>query len=406
MVEPILVQPSAEPTVGGVPVVDEVTLFPSEATAVPVSDGKQTRPGAEPPRKFRLLLGLSASAVYDDNIFLEEKNEDSDFNFTLSPSIGAAYGDPQRNFLELVYTPSFVFFADHSNENAVEHAVSLRASRRTDRWLIQGNFDFRALSGANSGDDADRRGERVGERVDRRTYTAGLRGVYSISGKTSLEVGFAASATDYDVFLDTVDVVNQNYLDYLVTGKTTVGVGFGVGYAKSEGGPDQIYEQANVRVRYTPTSKIAFRATGGVELRQVDGGENQVNGIFGLGVEYTPFHQTTLSLDAYRRVRPSSVVAETNYVVTGIVLSARQRFLQKFYVTLAAGYENTEYESIADNVNFSRQDDYFFLRPSIDFSIRERMTVSLFYEFRNNESSNQEFEFANNRFGVSFGLTF
>jgi uncharacterized protein (PEP-CTERM system associated) len=360
----------------------------------------------EPPRKFRLLLGLSASAVYDDNIFLEEEDEDSDFIFTLSPSIGAAYGDPQRNFVELIYTPSFVFFADHSEENSVEHAVSLRGSRRTDRWLIQGNFDFRALSGANSGDDADPRNERVGERVDRRTYTGGLRGVYSISGKTSLEVGFAASITDYEEFFDTVDLVNQNYLDYMITGKTTVGFGFGVGYAKSEGGPEQIYEQANLRVRYSPTSKLTLRANGGVEFRQVDGGENQVNGIFGLGVAYQPFEQTTLSLDAYRRVRPSSVVAETNYIATGVILTARQRFLQKFYFSIATGYENTEYESLVDDVNFSRQDDYFFVRPSIEFTIRERLSVELFYEFRSNDSTEREFEFANNRVGVRFGLTF
>jgi hypothetical protein len=59
-----------------------------------------------------------------------------------------------------------------------------------------------------------------------------------------------------------------------------------------------------------------------------------------------------------------------------------------------------------DRTNFTRDDNFFFIRPAVEFRIRERALVELFYEYRRNDSSFQEFEFANNRIGVRVGFTF
>jgi hypothetical protein len=402
MIEPMQVQPMVEPTVGGDPFVMDA---PARDTVVVDSTGSKEQIRQGNARKWRLLLGVSAAAIYDDNIFLSERNEKSDFIFTLSPSIGIGIGDPERRYLSLIYTPSFVYFADHSDESAVEHQVNLIFRHRTDRWVVEANARFAALTGAN-GEDENERGERVGERVNRETYVAGLRLTYLLSDKTSIENATSVGYTDYDEFLDTFDIVNRTFIDYMVTGKTTLGLGVGVGYAKTDGGPEQVYEQGLLRIGYTPTSKITLTANGGAEFRQVDGGENQVNGIFGLGVAYKPFDGTSLSLEGYRRVRPSSVFADTNYTVTGVAAIARQRILHKFHFSLAAGYEHTEYNSLVDRTNFTRDDNFFFIRPAVEFRIRERALVELFYEYRRNDSSFQEFEFANNRIGVRVGFTF
>src|SRR6188472_3911730 len=76
---PVLVQPVVEPTVGGSMV--EAPLFPADtATVVESHDGKSlTTVGDQ--RRWHMILGISASAVYDDNIFLDDRVKESDFIF-------------------------------------------------------------------------------------------------------------------------------------------------------------------------------------------------------------------------------------------------------------------------------------------------------------------------------------
>jgi len=402
------VQPVTEPTTNTPVFEGETSLFPyEEETSVQSYDGKgkgyveQSRTG------WRILLGLSASAVYDDNVFLSEINEQEDWIFTITPLVGAAIGDPKGNYFSVTYAPTFTFFADFSDENAVEHAADLNFRRDSGHLTTTANFGFRSLHGF-SGDRSDSvtREELIGERVDRDLYVAGLKFNYSVSDKTGIETAFAATYSDYDQFSDTFDGLNRTFVDYAITGKTKLGVGFGIGYAEADNSPEQVYEQALARVQYEPTSKITLQANGGYEWRQVDGSEDQNNLVFGLGFAYIPFDQTTISLDGYRSVRPSSVIANTNYTTTGVAVAIRQRFLGKFYFKIAGGYENTQYEDLLNDVNFGREDDYAFIRPSVDFRIRDRVQVEVFYEYRNNDSSRPDFEFANNRVGVNVGVGF
>jgi hypothetical protein len=351
------------------------------------------------PRRWQFIAGLTAGFYYDDNIFLTNDHEEEDFVFTVAPTIGILYGDPTRNTLSVMYTPTFIFFADNDGENTVEHAIDATFTRRTDRYRLTLNAGYRDLAGAD---------RQLGERTDRRLWTAGARLNYLVSDKTSLDLAVGFNYVDYELFFDTLDVVGQFYVDYMVTGKTSLGLGIGLGYAESEGGPGQFYEQLNLRVKYAATSKLVFTAAGGVEFREIEGGENQVNPIFNLGLTYIPFDSTSINLDAYRRLRPSAIFNDANYSATGVVLSIRQRFLHRFYLTLAGGYEATQYDSIDDDSPFNRDrdDDYFFVRPSLEFIVADRVSVELFYEHRNNDSDFPAFEFANNRVGVRVGVFF
>lgn len=398
--QPLFVQPPAEPTLGTeVPThsfVDYRRLSAPEMRET--YDGKYMAM-PESPRRWQFILGLTAGAYYDDNIFLTNDHEEEDFVFTIAPTIGFLFGDPSRNTVSLLYTPTFLFFADNDGENTIEHALDLNFTKRTDRYRLSFNGGYRDLAGAD---------RQLGERTDRRLWTAGARIDYSVSDKTSIEFALGMNYVDYERFFDTLDLIALLYADYMVTGKTSLGLGVGLGYAESEGGPGQVYEQVNARVRYAATSKLIFTGTGGVEFRQIEGGENQVSPVFGIGATYLPFDSMSIHLDGYRRVRPSAIFNDANYSVTGVVVSVRQRFLHRFYLTLAGGYEATEYDSIDEESAFNRDrdDHYFFLRPSVEFRIGDRTSVELSYEHRNNDSDVEEFEFTNNRVGVKVGVFF
>lgn len=396
----ITIQPPAEPTVGGEFSAHRFVDFRRDSSAAELREAYDGKYLAAPmsPRRWQLVLGLTTGAYYDDNIRIGNDNEEEDFVFTISPTIGIIYGDPRRNSFTLLYTPTALFFVDNDEENTLEQALDLSFTRRTDRWRMTLNAGLRDLSGAD---------QQTGERTDRLLLTAGARANYIVSDKTSLELTLGTNFVDYDRFFDTVDFIGLIYADYLITPKTSLGLGIGTGYAQTEDGPGQVYEQFNIRAKYAATSKLAVNATAGVEFRQIEGGDNQTNPVMGVGATFTPFHATTLNLDAYRRIRPSSVFPDANYTVTGAVLSLRQRLLQKYYFGVAGGYEASDYNSIdRDGSSLSRDDDYFFVRPSLEFRLGERYSVELYYEHRNNHSNIADFEFENNRTGFKFSAAF
>ncbi len=144
------------------------------------------------------MAGFLVGANYDDNIFLTNGGKTSDFIFAFSPTVGIQFGDPAvgRNNLTLTYSPTFVVFADHSDENSIEHAADLRFVRQSDIWKFAGNASFLYLSGSGN-PFREAAGapsaEQAGERVNRTIYVLGLKYNYAISDKTSFELGVAGT---------------------------------------------------------------------------------------------------------------------------------------------------------------------------------------------------------------------
>ena len=56
------------------------------------------------------------------------------------------------------------------------------------------------------------------------------------------------------------------------------------------------------------------------------------------------------------------------------------------FLTAGGGYENTDYRRTVEGVRATRQDDYFFLRPAVDWSVTDWFNIGLFYEFSRNLS--------------------
>jgi len=411
-VETASVQPQTEPTVGGTPFFKPLE-FRGTAELRGAMEGKETKEAVPSERHWKFLLGLTVGGDYDDNIFLEPRgSREDDFIWAFAPTVGIQVGDMLRgsNYFLLTYTPTFVVFTDHSDNNSVEHAVDLKFVRQTDIWKFSSNFDFMSLNGASdplrdiSGNPV---GENIGERVDRQLYTLGLDYNYKVSDKTSIDLGFSGTGVHYLAFLDTVDLVSQDYLDFAVSDKTSIGLGVGIGYAKTEGSRNQIYEQPLARFRYLATSKLAFEVHGGAEFRQIDGGGDAVNGIFGLSLDFVLSERTSFNLSGYRNVNPASFEANSDYTTTGVRATVAQQVHGKLYANLAIGYENSQYHSIGDNVLLQdRTDDYFYVRPSIQYQLGGNGAVEVFYEYRSNDSTYAFDQFDNNRVGFRIGFAY
>ncbi len=129
---------------------------------------------------FELTPMISVSEAYDDNIDLVKSGKQSDFITTVSPGLKLSMLK-QHTTLSLTYSPSFAFYADHSDNNTVGHSGSLALDQ-----LLTQHLSFNLTDSLIRSEDplADQQ-DLAGERRTRRTY-------WRNSGQASFSYRFAA----------------------------------------------------------------------------------------------------------------------------------------------------------------------------------------------------------------------
>ena len=367
------------------------------------------------PRRFHYSLRLTVRGVYDDNIFLSNTNRVSDYYFAIEPMITVGFGDIEGrggNYIRLDYLPSIILYVDHSGEDAVSHLIHLEGQYRFSRLTLNLSQDVDILDGANLNSTLDTTGLLANVDVSTPTrlnlFVTRLRANYDLSGKVFLTGEFNASIYDYPDFISSEILSGGLYINYNWTPKVTVGIGGTAGYDfVDDPNPDQTFEQVNVRLRYEATGKLNFYASTGVEFRQFDGNRNErTTPVFEFGGIYRPFDGTTITLAATRSMFPSGFFPAQDFAATSVALRIQQRLLQRFYLGLAAGYENDDYFATATGVSATRNDNYYFVEPSLDVLITRFWSAGIYYLHRQDFSSIDFFSFYDNQVGVRATVRF
>ncbi len=382
------------------------TEDPAATTAATIVDSSGI------PRRFQYRIHLSIRGVYDDNINLDRTNQISDFYTSIEPSITLGFGDiDQRteNYLRLDYIPAFFIFANHDENNSIQHVFRLEGQYRFSRLTL--NFsqmiqimDGVDIQGQDSGGGLDQQVNLdVAGRTRFNVYTSHLNAAYYLTGKTFLSSGVDFTANDYKSLISSEEFSANIFLNYNYSSKLVVGLGGTFGYQQvDDPKPDQNFQQINLRVSYQATGKLDFAASVGVEFRHFDGGlvGEHVSPVYEIAANYTPFDGTKITLSANRRNEASAVLAAQDYAVTNITLGIQQRLFQRIFLSVNGGYEKSDYFSTIINGGGRREDDYFFVQPSIAVSLTRFWTIGAYYLHRENSSSFNTFDFTNNQVGV------
>jgi polysaccharide biosynthesis protein VpsM len=361
------------------------------------------------PRRFHYRFGLTVRGVYDDNIFLTNTNKIDDWYFAIEPMLTVGFGDIEGqagNFLRLDYIPSIILYSDHSDLNAVSHLINLEGGYRFSRLTLTLSQQVAILDGTNLSSTIDTTGLLANLDASTPTrlnlFTTRLRANYDLTGKLFLTGEFDAAIYDYPDFISSQTLSGGLYINYIVTPKVTLGVGgtFGVALVEDPN-VDQTFEQANFRINYQVTGKFGLSASAGVEFRQFDNHRaDYIAAVFELGAIYNPFDGTTITLAGGRRILPSGFFANQDFATTYVVGRVQQRLLRRVYLGLAVGYENSDYFATTNGVSTSREDDYYFVEPSIDVLITRWLSVGVYYLHRQDSSNIDLFSFDNNQVGV------
>lgn len=370
---------------------------------------------AATPRRIQYHVALSVRSVYDDNINLSQVDRQPDFYTTIEPTIEVGIGQADGNFLDLTYSPNAFLFVDHTENNAIQHLVTVSGQYRLPRLTLNLSQVVQILDGTGlnattgAGTDFTRTNLDVSGRTQLNIYTTRLSANYSLTGKTFLTGDLSYSVSDYATLISSSVLAGNVYFNYTYSPKLALGVGFSGGYNSVDSpSQDQIFEQINARASYELTGKVSATLSAGLEFRQVPESGTEDNGspVFDGSLFYQPFDGTSLALTLSRRTLNSATLASQNLHSTSFILSARQRFLQRLYLGMTLGYENSEYFSTISGLSSIRSDDYYFVQAALDLNLTGFWTVGLFYFYRQDDSSVSLFSFYDNQFGLRTSLTF
>ena len=363
-------------------------------------------PGAEPRiplryGQFDFFPRINTGVMYDDNIYIQERDKTADVIWNISPGLRAATGDydkKEASFFQVDYAPTFLLFWKESRNNTVDHEAKLDFDWRPSKFLVA----LHQSVADTSGSVVD-----VGNRVDRQVYLTSLLVQYEISPKTSVSVEGTQAINHYEDVQSFNEWTVAGWLDYLLTPKVRVGAGVTGGWVNNDQSVNQTYQQALGRVAYSLTAKTDLHASAGVEVRQFDDGrDDRFNGVFTLGGTYKPREQTEITVEAHRRTLSSAVLVDQSYTATGLNGTLRQQFLAKYAASLTTGYDHVEYFATRQGVNSDRSDDFFNVRVGVEMGVTDRLDVGCFYQYRQNISNTSAFEFDNHQFGLQAAYRF
>jgi hypothetical protein len=392
--------------------------FPAtEPAPIILSPVESLEPKQDEPPKWRLRLGLDTSVTYDDNIFIQPTQKQSDVYFGVTPIIATGWGtflaDPMsatgmptrfpqmadrealENFSSFRYSPTAVFFSKHSDQNAFNEDAQVAGRWISGKVTLEGTARFQTLSQPNID---------VGDRINSETTSGFLNASYRMSEKTSLDSRFSLERDSYQGGLNSTDTSVSSILNYQALPKTSVGIGFGLGYTGVENGQNQYYEQGLVHAHYAPTAKITLDLVGGVEFRQIENGPDRITPVFDFRVAYAASDSTTMNLSVTRRTDTSALFEGQDIEMTEFDASIRQRIFQKLYVTINGGVQRNDYVDAGTAADRTDTFTYFGVESAVE--VTKWLSMKAGYHFQNDDSSLAEFGFRRNLADFQFNLRF
>ncbi|MBL6764534.1 MAG: outer membrane beta-barrel protein [Verrucomicrobiae bacterium] len=359
--------------------------------------------------KVEVRPSFSYSATLDDNIFLQHKgaNKEDDLVHTFTPGVALGAGDYRGQngfFMAANYSANFLVFQDNDGANAVTHnaGINIGGGER-----LSWRFGHSLVSDA----DADVQNLAAGGRVRRDIHTSTLSTIYDLSDKTDLEARFASIYSDYSsaTTFDTWRGQGTVLLDYEMTAKIHYALGGSLGYDQVDGFNNSIFEQINSRLVWTVSPKLALRTGVGVEFRQFQGASlDRANLIFDAAADWKISALTVASVGTARGVSPSNSLGNQTAVRTSVTGQLTHKVGTRYTASAIAGYSFSDASANGVTTNFSQEDNYWFLRPSLAVKLMDRAAAVAFYQFRRNDSNAlaNRSDFTNHQVGLSLSYAF
>lgn len=352
-------------------------------------------------RRGGLELGVIVLAAYSTNTFLSRDNPVPDSVFRVGPAISYTQGDSKEGeggYIQFAYQPTGVIYGKSKSNNRIDQAAALSAGWR-------GKLSKLTYTGT-----AKKLGDAIpdtGVRSDRIELESELRAAWILSEKILLEVAAGGSSSNFEnpELVSSGRLYGEVALRYAYSPKTQVGLAYRAGQLKIETADDQATQQLSGSIDWQPREKISVKFEGGAEMRRFEGG-TKTNPVVKARIEWLPREETKLFLTAYQRNEVSALNQGQVFNVKGVTAGISQRLGSKWTAKLETGFEKASYLAVQSNGFPSRNDEAWFINPSLIYLISDECEISLFHRTSSNTSSDQNFGFDDALTGLELNYQF
>jgi hypothetical protein len=350
--------------------------------------------------RFRPLAGLGY--VYDDNVFITHTNTVSSSLYQITGGFSFEAGDYRQHkndFLSLNYLGTGLIYPDLPQINGYDQTANLIAQHIFEKLSIILESFYQYLNGPNRD---------VGNYVRGTALNNTLKLIYKKSSKTSIEFALNQHSNIYPANFSTYYQEVRLGMDYQLHNRLKIGVQGILGENTTQGSPNQDYQTLNGKMEYSLTGKLLLKASAGLQANEYTTGNLPARfiPIFSLGCDYHPTSSTLISLIGYRNLQSSASLTGQDYLATGFSLSVDHSIHQRWTPGITIGYENDTYIPNASGVSTSRVDNYAYIRPHISYHFLKYLDADVYYSFKQNNSTYENYTWKDNQIGVACKTAF
>jgi polysaccharide biosynthesis protein VpsM len=356
-----------------------------------------------------LYFNGSVTARYDDNIYLQPQDEESDVIFIFAPGLELNIGNRANSNINLYYRHDFYRYIDNSNLDTDISNFFLDAYYNLPRLDLRLNGTFQQLIQPEPNTLAFQAEPGL---IERDFYHVNLRGEYEISERFSAASGASVARVEFkdrlDGYFNDTDSFSVPFnLYYALTPRFDVSAGYRYRFTDVKR-TDLEYQDhyGNLGIRGEVLPKLMGEGRVGYQQRRIRGGDNNDGLSFGADFSHFLTPKITLLAGAYRDFEAGGT--GTSIVSTGGSLGARYSFNQLISAHGGVNYFERRYDQdTAPAVWFDRRkDDTLDLNVGVTYSPTIHVNLSAGYIFRTNDSTIDGFDFDNNIFNVSASLRY
>ncbi len=369
---------------------------------------------------------------YDDNIFNTEDDAESDLITVISPGFQLTLPGTEQRAEEIVtgtttpgglvfgrfretsfrrfraylgYAPWFQFYADHPDENVVNHAAQAGMQ-----------LNFRGGISLDAADRLDRNYDQFEAGTSTQT-TDYLSNLFLLSATVPLSPKFRLR-TDYSYFnvaydneefnalRDRADNTATGYLYFQIRPRTDLFISYQ--YTNIEYDTDTVRNSVEQDytggIQYELTSKtnLHLQAGYGIRTYEKEAIDDSRRIICLARLNYAFSAKTDMGLTVYRRNEESSISAYDDAITTAATFTLRQSLIYKWDVSLEADYRYSDYhasDTELTGIN-DRSDTRITVTPALSYTLNQWLAASLAYSHRRLDSDLENNSYAGQRIMV------
>jgi hypothetical protein len=347
-------------------------------------------------KDWKLRLFASGVVRYDTNIFLAENGAQKDTMWSFRPGFQYSHGETDSKLqLQTEYSMQMNQFQRFMEQNSLNHFLSQTLVLRMKKTTISFLGTFNKVSGG----DVD-----VGGQAQRIHFTPSLQVSYDATEKIRLGLSSQLQHTNYDALLSSTTYRVGAFADYAFNPKLRLGLQVNQMIQEVQGSGTHHGQDYLARVEWEAFNKVFLNGSFGVQHFRSAQGQQSILPVGQLGLRYALGPKTSLNLSLNSRSQNSPSLTGQYFQSTGLMLGLQQQLGTKVNIGADFGCENADYRSYSAGTPSSRQDNIFYVRPWVKYTLHRHLSLDLFYQHTVNDSKgNAGRSFQRDLFGL--GLT-